>query len=138
MIILVETCLCWKVCSTTKQVDPSPLINLRSIPNTFYDLGCIPKYTESIPTDPKKGVIRYCRLVYVEKFATEQLDPSPLINLGPVSQLPLSSYVWNYNAKFRMDEYNGYFKCSDYYGWIYELWFSLTTSSFIIYVEVKP
>ena len=54
VIILVETCLCWKVCSTTKQVDPSPLINLRSIPNTFYDLGCIPKYTESIPTDPKQ------------------------------------------------------------------------------------
>ena len=72
-------------------------------------------YTESIPTDPKKGVIRYCRLVYVEKFATEQLDPSPLINLGSVSQLPLSSYMWKYNPKFKMDEYYGCYEYYDYY-----------------------
>ena len=50
---------------------------------------------------PNKGVIQYCRLVYVEKFTTEQLDPSPLINLGSVSQLPLSSYMWKYEPKFR-------------------------------------
>ena len=52
--IVAETCLCEKVRSTTEELDPSPLINLGSIPNIFYDLGCIPKYTESIPSDPKQ------------------------------------------------------------------------------------
>ena len=65
---------------------------------------------------PKKGVIQYCRLVYVEKFATEQLDPSPLINLGSVSQLPLSSDMWKYNPQFKMDYYYGYREYYDYYG----------------------